>query len=112
MELVNHEAGIPARCRGLPGMYSQPLPIAYLPIWEFNRHGGPEAFGLFPFRSFAAIPQAHGMVAHITDTDVDLHRPGVDRDLSFIAGYHAVEGIADGRYAAWKQAPSIADNFC
>ncbi len=93
-------------------MYSQPLPIAYLPIWEFNRHGGPEAFGLFPFRSFAAIPQAHGMVAHITDTDVDLHRPGVDRDLSFIAGYHAVEGIADGRYAAWKQAPSIADNFC
>lgn len=61
-----------------PGMYSQPLPVAYLPIWEFHRHGGPEAFGFAPFRSFAEIPHAHGMVAHITDTDVDLHRPGDD----------------------------------
>lgn len=87
-----------------PGMYCQPLPIAYIPIWEFNRHGGPEAFGFAPFRSFAEIPQAQGMVAHITDTDVDLYRPGGDRGLSFICGYHAVEGIADGRYAAWKQA--------
>ncbi|MGH3976274.1 MAG: hypothetical protein ACRDS9_23565, partial [Pseudonocardiaceae bacterium] len=81
-----------------------PLSIAYLPIWEFNRHGGPEAFGFAPFRSFAEIPQAQGMVAHVTDSDVDLYRPGLDRDLSFITGYHAVEGTTDGRYAAWKQA--------
>jgi hypothetical protein len=87
-----------------PGMYSQPLPVAYLPIWEFHRHGGPEAFGFAPFRSFAEIPHAHDMVAHITDIDVDLHRPGVDHDLSFIAGYHAVEGTTDGRYAAWRRA--------
>ncbi len=87
-----------------PGMYSQPLPIAYIPLWEFNRHGGPETFGFAPFGSFADIPQAHGMVAHITDTDVDLYRPDVDPDLSFICGYHAVEGTTDGRYAAWKQA--------
>lgn len=87
-----------------PGMYFQPLPIAYLPTWEFNPHGGPEAFGFAPFRSFAEIPQAQGMVAHITDTDVDLYRPDVDRDLSFITGYHAVDGTTDDRYIAWKQA--------
>lgn len=91
-----------------PGMYFQPLPVAYLPIWEFNRHGGPETFGFAPFRSFAEIRQAHGMVAHITDTDVDLYRPEVDRDLSFICGYHAVEGTTDGRYAAWKKAALTA----
>ena len=39
-----------------PGMYFQPLPVAYVPMWEFNRHGGPETFGLAPFRSFAEIP--------------------------------------------------------
>jgi hypothetical protein len=87
-----------------PGMYSQPLPIAYIPIWEFNRHGGPETFGFAPFGSVAEIPPAHGMLAHITDTDVDLYRPDLDPDLSFICGYHAVEGASDGRYAAWKQA--------
>lgn len=87
-----------------PGLYNQPLPIAYVPIWEFNPHGGPEGFGLSPFRSFAEIPHAQGMVAHVSDTDVDLYRPGVDHDLSFIGGYHAVEGTTDGRYIAWKQA--------
>jgi hypothetical protein len=87
-----------------PGLYSQPLPIAYIPLWEFNRHGGPETFGFAPFRGFADIPPAHGMIAHITDTDVDLYRPDADPDLSFICGYHAVEGTTDGRYAAWTQA--------
>jgi hypothetical protein len=87
-----------------PGMYSQPLPIAYIPLWEFNRHGGPQTFGFAPFRSFADIPHAHGMLAHITDTDVDLYRPDLDPDLSFICGYHAVEATTDGRYAAWKRA--------
>jgi hypothetical protein len=87
-----------------PGLYNQPLPIAYVPIWEFNPHGGPEAFGLSPFRSFAEIPYAQGMVAHVTDTDVDLYRPDVDHDLSFIGGYHAAEGTTDSRYIAWKQA--------
>jgi hypothetical protein len=87
-----------------PGMYFQPLPVVYVPIWEFNRHGGPETFGLAPFRSFAETRHAHRMVAHITETDVDLHRPDVDRDLSFICGYHALEGTADGRYGAWQRA--------
>lgn len=86
------------------GMYSQPLPIAYIPIWEFNRHGGPETFGLTPFQDLAETPHAHDMIAHITDTDVDLHRPGIDPDLSFIAGYHSVDGHTDGRYATWKNA--------
>jgi hypothetical protein len=44
------------------------------------------------------------MIAHITATDVDLYRPDVDPDLSFICGYHAVDGATDSRYAAWKQA--------
>jgi len=87
-----------------PGMCSQPLPIAYIPIWEFNRHGGPETFGFIPFRGFTDIPPAHGMVAHISDTDVDLYRLDIDPDLSFICGYHALEATTDGRYAAWKQA--------
>jgi hypothetical protein len=91
-----------------PGMYSQPLPVAYVPKWEFNRHGGPETFGLAPFRSLAETPQAQGMVAHITETDVDLYRPDVDRDLSFICGYHAIGGTSDGRYALWKQAALTA----
>jgi hypothetical protein len=91
-----------------PGMYFQPLPIVYVPRWEFNRHGGPETFGLAPFRSFAEIPQAQGMVAHITETDVDFYRPHVDRDLSFICGYYAGEGSTDGRYAAWQQAALTA----
>jgi hypothetical protein len=73
-------------------------------MWEFNRHGGPQTFGFAPFRGFTEIPQAHGMVAHIRDTDVDVYRPDVDPDLSFICGYHAVEGATDGRYAAWKRA--------
>jgi hypothetical protein len=87
-----------------PGMYAQPLPIAYIPLWEFNRHGGPETFGFAPFGGFADIPPAHGMIAHVTDTDVDLYRPDVDPDLSFICGYHAVNGATDSRYTAWKQA--------
>lgn len=91
-----------------PGMYCQPLPIVYVPKWEFNRHGGPETFGLAPFRSFAKTPQAQDMVAHVTETDVDFYRPNVDRDLSFICGYHALEGTADGRYAAWRQAALTA----
>ncbi|MCA1702110.1 MAG: hypothetical protein LC808_02110 [Actinobacteria bacterium] len=91
-----------------PGMFFQPLPVVYVPRWEFNRHGGPEACGLAPFRSFAETYQAHGMVAHITETDVDLYRPDVDRDLSFICGFHALEGTTDGRYAAWQQAALTA----
>jgi len=86
-----------------PGVYFQPLPIVYVPRWEFNRHSGPETFGLAPFRSFGEIPRAQGMVAHITETDVDFYRPNVDRDLSFICGYHALGGTADSRYAAWQQ---------
>lgn len=91
-----------------PGMYFQPLPVAYVPMWEFNRHGGPETFGLAPFRSFAETPHVHGMVVHITETDVDLYRPDADRDLSFICGYHALAGTVDGRYAAWQQAALTA----
>jgi hypothetical protein len=89
-------------------MYFQPLPVVYVPRWEFTRHGGPETFGLAPFRGFAEIPQAQGMVAHITETDVDFYRPDVDRDLSFICGYYALEGTADGRYATWQQAALTA----
>jgi hypothetical protein len=91
-----------------PGMYFQPLPVVYVPRWEFTRHGGPETFGLAPFRGFAETPQAYGMVARITETDVDFYRPDVDRDLSFICGYHALEGSTDGRYAAWQQAALTA----
>jgi hypothetical protein len=89
-------------------MYSQPLPVVYVPVWEFNRHGGPEAFGLAPFRGFSEVPLARGMVAHLTETDVDLYRPDVDRDLSFICGYHAIGGITDGRCAMWRQAALTA----
>jgi hypothetical protein len=91
-----------------PGMYFQPLPLVYVPRWEFNRHGGPEIFGMAPFRSFVETPHVPGMVAHITETDVDLYRPDVDCDLSFICGYHACEGTTDGRYAAWQQAALTA----
>jgi hypothetical protein len=44
------------------------------------------------------------MIAHITDTEVDLYHPDLDPHLSFICGYHAIEATADARYATWKQA--------
>jgi hypothetical protein len=83
-----------------PGLFNQPLPVVYMPVWELDRHGGPDTFGLTPFHSLTRTPTAHDLIAHVSDTDVDIHRPTGDPELSFIAGYHAGDAAADGRHTA------------
>lgn len=81
------------------------LPLVYVPAMSFKAHGGAEAFG------FTAFPPpdtpinepavAHGLVAELTSTDLDLIRPGEDRDLGWVCGYHAAAG--DRFFEPWRR---------
>jgi hypothetical protein len=80
-------------------------PVAYVPQLNLKPRGGPQAFGLASLAAFGLepmeIPATHGMVAKLTETDVDLHRPGTDLD-SYIAGYRNPGGPGDERFAEWR----------
>ncbi len=82
-------------------------PIAYVPALNLKRHGGPQAFSFTALAGFGReptqIPVARGLVARITDVDVDLVRPG-DETGGFVAGYRNRGGPSDETFAAWRAA--------
>ncbi|MET9340302.1 hypothetical protein [Nonomuraea sp. NPDC003804] len=84
------------------GIFGQPLPLAYVPQFNFTRLGGPEAFGFVPAPDHIAdVPIAIGLAADVTRTDVDLFQPHLDEGLDFVAGYRAIGGQM---YDAWHAA--------
>ncbi|WP_329260760.1 hypothetical protein OG417_25010 [Actinoallomurus sp. NBC_01490] len=88
-----------------PGAFGLPLPLAYVPIWSFTPHGGPEAFGFTRLNKRVQAPFAEGMVAKLTTTDLDLVRPGeADRAIAFITGYHCGDEPANKQFfEGWRQ---------
>ena len=82
-------------------------PVAYVPALNFMAHGGPQAFGFTDLagsgRKPLEVPFARGLAARITDTDVDLIRPG-DETGGFIVGYRNPGGPEDERFTAWRKA--------
>ncbi|MER7023472.1 MULTISPECIES: hypothetical protein [Streptomyces] len=57
------------------GAFGMPFPVAYVPMWNFLPHGGPQSFGFSQFNSDGYLPTARGLVANLTATDLDLDRP-------------------------------------
>jgi hypothetical protein len=87
-----------------PGVFGLPLPLAYVPLWEFTRHGGPEEFGFTRLDRRVMLPGAEGMTASITATDLDLVRPDEGEPDRLIAGYRAGEGSPNQRFfQGWRQ---------
>lgn len=86
------------------GALGQPLPVAYVPQFNFAPHGGPETLGFIPTPgSYAAIPTTPLLVGTATATDFDLLHPHLDDQLNFVAGYRTSAEYADG-FTAWQQA--------
>ncbi|MEV4753422.1 hypothetical protein AB0K21_44365 [Streptosporangium sp. NPDC049248] len=86
------------------GIFGQPLPLAYMPQFNFTHLGGPETFGFVqtPER-FADVPTALGLAADVTPTDVDLFQPHLDEGLNFVGGYRVSAGATDPGYTAWRK---------
>ncbi|WUI01563.1 hypothetical protein OHR68_07005 [Spirillospora sp. NBC_00431] len=95
-----------------PGAFGQPLPLAYVPQFNFTPHGGPETFGFVPTPetysevpvALADIPIARNLVGDATPTDFDLFQPRLDPGLNFVAGYHAPASESIDSFTAWQQA--------
>lgn len=86
------------------GVFGLSLPMAYVPLWEFTRHGGPEEFGFTRLDRRVMLPVAEGMTASITATDLDLVRPDEGEPDRLIAGYRPGEGPPDQRFfQGWRQ---------
>ena len=78
--------------------------MAYVPLWEFTAHGGPEEFGFTRLNRRVMLPIAEGMTASITATDLDLVRPDAGEPDRLIAGYQAGEGSANEQFfGTWRQ---------
>ncbi|MEV4091273.1 hypothetical protein [Streptosporangium saharense] len=86
------------------GIFGQPLPLAYMPQFNFTHLGGPEAFGFVRTpEQFADVPPALGLAAEVTLTDVDLFQPHLDEGLNFVGGYRVPDGATDPGYTAWRK---------
>ena len=89
-----------------PGAFGLRVPMAYVPLWNFTPHGGPEEFGFARLNKRTQPPFADGLVANLTETDLDLVRPDeTDRGRALIAGYrdHG-EPSGNGFFQTWAQA--------
>jgi hypothetical protein len=86
------------------GVFGIPFPVAYMPLWSLSMHGGPEVFGFERLNSGSIGARAVGMVANITETDLDFMRPmESDPQISFIAGYRdAAAGSPHSQFTAWR----------
>lgn len=87
------------------GFFGHPLPpLAYVPLANMKRGGGPQSFGFTDLTWFARktmqIPVAQGLEARITATDVDLIRAGHDQLPDFVAGHRALP--SDPFFPAWR----------
>ena len=72
----------------LPGVFGLSVPLAYVPLWNFRGHGGPGKFGFTLLGERVQLPLAEGMVANLTDTDIDLIKSKEsDRLGGLVAGY-------------------------
>jgi hypothetical protein len=89
-----------------PGAFGLGVPLAYVPLWEFNRHGGPQEFGFTRLNRRVFLPFADGLAANITATDLDLVRPGTDEPTDrYVTGYRAGEESSDRQFfETWRQA--------
>jgi hypothetical protein len=88
-----------------PGVFGIPVPVAYVPLWHFTPHGGPEEFGFARLNKRIEAPLAYGLVANLTQNDLDLVRPDeTDPGLALVAGYrdHDEPGD-DGFFSKWRQ---------
>jgi hypothetical protein len=87
-----------------PGVFGLSVPVAYVPLWEFTRHGGPGEFGFTRLDQRVIIPDAEGITASVTATDLDFVRPDEGEPDRLIAGYRAGEGLADQQFFhIWRQ---------
>jgi hypothetical protein len=87
-----------------PGAFGLSVPMVYVPLCEFTRHGGPEEFGFTRLDRRVMLPIAEGMTANVTATDLDLVRPDTGEPDRLIAGYRAGEGSANQRFfETWRQ---------
>ncbi|MCX4812502.1 hypothetical protein OG601_18010 [Streptomyces sp. NBC_01239] len=87
------------------GVFGIPLPVAYMPLWNLELHGGPEVFGFERLNVGSIGAQAVGMVANIAEADLDLERPTeTDPQISFIAGYRdGSAGSPDSPFLPWRE---------
>ncbi|MFL4907338.1 hypothetical protein ACJ6WF_30085 [Streptomyces sp. MMS24-I2-30] len=86
------------------GAFGIPFPVAYMPLWNLAVHGGPEVFGFERLDSGFIGAQAAGMVAEVTETDLDLLRPAEsDPQISFIAGYRDdAASSTHSQFSQWR----------
>jgi hypothetical protein len=95
-----------------PGTFGLPIPVAYVPLFEFNRHGGPEEFGFSRLNRRVMLPIAEGMTATITGTDLDLVRPNAGEVDRLIAGYQAVKGSPNYKFfQTWRRSVLSAEGL-
>jgi hypothetical protein len=96
-----------------PGAFGIELPMAYVPRWNFTPHGGPEAFGFVPLNRRGLAPFAEGLVANLTETDLDLVRSTEsDPALALVAGYHVHDTPSDKEFfRTWGQAVLAASGL-
>jgi hypothetical protein len=75
-----------------------------MPLWSLSMHGGPEVFGFERLNSGYIGAQATGMVATITEADLDFIRPAErDPQISFIAGYRDDSaGSPHSQFTEWR----------
>ncbi|MBC9719466.1 hypothetical protein H9Y04_43865 [Streptomyces sp. TRM66268-LWL] len=89
----------------MPGAFDIPLPVAYMPIWNLTPHGGAQAFGFTYLEVADHIPVATGMVASLSERDIDLVRPGErDPHLTLLAGFRAVSAEEREFFSQWREA--------
>ncbi|MEU0594598.1 hypothetical protein [Streptomyces ardesiacus] len=86
------------------GVFGIPFPVAYMPLWNLEVHGGPEVFGFERLASDSIGARATDMVAELTESDFDLVRPTEsDPQISFIAGYRDKSvGSTDSQFTEWR----------
>lgn len=86
------------------GVFGIPFPVAYMPLWSLSMHGGPGVFGFERLNSGFIGAQATGIVANITEADLDFMRPAEgDPQISFIAGYRDdATGSPRSRFTEWR----------
>ena len=86
--------------------------MAYVPLFEFNRHGGPEEFGFCRLNRRVMLPFADGMAAVVTSTDLDLVRPDAGDLDRLIAGYQAAKGTVNYEFfQTWRQSVFAAQGM-
>jgi hypothetical protein len=87
-----------------PGAFGLAVPIAYVPLWYFRRYGGPERFGFVHMGQPVELPAANGMVADLTNTDIDLIEPDARQVGEIIAGYRDSDrGLEDSFFRQWRE---------